>query len=258
MRLAVWQTDHSISQVISKSLTRGFNADLFNVSQIDEVDFKKYEAHIAYGVLRGTTSVFERVNHWFEVDLGFSEPQHYSGKYRISYRGTQAKYDSDYECAESHITLEPLRYNDGYILICPPTDYVCEFFKINKERWLYDQIRQCGKNWIVRTKDDPKPISWNEVKAVVTFNSSVGWEAVRRGIPCISDENHSTVGSYYKKSIDFSFSEFYNIPREPLFNFMNAHQFTLQEFEQGKAWEIIKHGLACGSDTIHGKLSVAM
>lgn len=89
-------------------------------------------------------------------------------------------------------------------------------------------------NYIVRNKGETKPIDWDYVRQVVTFNSTVGVEALRRGIPVISDPAHSSIGSYTR-----AINALDNFDREPLFSFLNGHQFKLCERE--RIWGLVNH-----------------
>lgn len=266
MKIVVWKTGHEIADRVAQALGAGLNGEIKSTNDFHG-SFSKFQTNIAYGILRGTSRVFNESEIWFNVDRGYFNPGHYDGYYRISYRGTQSKYIEGFASEPSGVGLEPIRSLDYTkdILVCPPTDEVCKFFNINKHNWLSEKTRAychyepngkeriwwagsrsgaSGGKYILRNKGDVNPIDWDRYYAVITFNSSVGWETVRRGIPCISDPNHSVVGSYYNtSSLDELLEKFKTMPREPLFDFMRAHQFTLKEISEGKAWPLINHYL---------------
>jgi hypothetical protein len=255
MKLAVWKTGHEIADTVAQSLAEGFDAEIYNTSAWEAVrdnsKWQGYDAHIGYGILRGMSDVFracEATNRpWHNCDRGYFNPSHYDGYYRISYKGTQARYDVAYPIIRSYEgELKSPRKDDPSkpILICPPTDAVCEFFGVGQWSWRIAQAawEPCP---IIRNKGDPNPINWDDYRAVITFNSSVGWQALINGIPCLSDPTHSVVGSYYNtKSIDECIEMFNTRPRKPLLDFMASHQFTLAEIRQGLAWPLLKHYLS--------------
>lgn len=246
MKIAVWKTGHEIADRVAESLAKGFNADVHQTTQGILPEHDKF-LHIGYGILRGTGEIFKQAKHWFNVDRGYFSPSHYDGYYRISYRGTQVKYDASYPVKQSHWNLEPIQKYDRSKpwLICPPTEAVCDFYGIKRHQWTASYIAGLEKSYIIRQKGDQSPIPWDDISAVVTFNSSVGWQAVMRGIPCLSDTTHSVVGSYYNtNSLDEVIDLFHSMPREPMLDFMRAHQFTLAEIEQGRAWPLINHYLS--------------
>lgn len=258
MKIAIWKTGHQIADTVADELAIGFDAKIRNVNEGNLCD---ENVDIGYGILRGMGELFRQDDicgdDWFNIDRGYFNPGHFDGYYRISYKGTQAKWHEGIPQSDECVELEDWEGGGGkIILVCPPTEAVCGFFNIEIDRWLAS-IRKLYRpiclgsylnGWRVRSKDDDKPIDWNEVGVVITFNSSVGWQALQRGIPCISDTEHSIVGSYYKYELDklgldYSFENVMKIPREPLFKSMLAHQFTLNELRAGKAWDLINHYL---------------
>lgn len=256
MKIAVWKTGHPIADTVADALHKGLGGELLKVPEIEGGDIhpwiQDYNPQIAYGILRGANHIFGYCDYykrdWFNVDNGYFNPGHFNGYYRISYKGTQAKYDASFPCKEFEGEFEPIkRMGNQWAMICQPTDYVCQFFGVDKDQWLYNTISQLKKSrfhYFIRTKDSKEPLEehFKECGLVVTFNSSVGWKAIQQGIPCLSDTTHSVVGSYYNtKSIDELIEKFNTMPRAPLFNFMQSHQFTLEEIEQGKAWPLINY-----------------
>lgn len=208
---------------------------------IGELPYGDYR--ICYGVLRH--SLFHDGN-WFEVDKGFWDSAHYDGDYRLSYRGTQPIFDVDGPQDDHGLTLEPWRIRDGYTLILPPTGHVCQFFGIDYAAWLMMALAKSPTSGIIRHKGTSEPIDWDSIARVITFNSTLGIEALRRGIPVISDPNHSTMGSYTA-----SINAIDNYDRESLFRFYKAHQFKLTE--KDKICRLIQHYLST-SATIPEKL----
>lgn len=213
------KTGHEIADTVS---------DL--IGELPDGDYKA-----CYGILRHREFAIQS---YFEIDKGFWGSGHYEGNYRLSYRGTQPLYSPDGPREKHDLTLEPWINQDGYVLICPPTHDVCEFFGINLSVWLFYTVYACnGKRYSVRYKGMSEPINWNSVSRVITFNSTVGIEALRRGIPVISDPDHSTIGSYTKhiNAID-------HFDRDELFSFCASHQFKLSD--KGKISCLIKHYLS--------------
>lgn len=256
MKLAIWKTGHQIADTVADALyadlmprMRGRNSDcpiyceanICNAEFIDKYNLDYYDAHLAYGILRGPNKVFKESVNWFNIDRGYFNPGHFDGYYRISYKGTQCKYDAQLQ-KDIDFTLEP--WQSGHIiLIVPPTDAVAEFYNVDKSKWLEDAKTQYSP-YIVKYKDDGQIIPWSDLKGVVTFNSSIGWQALQKGIPCISDSQHSIVGSYYSQNlIDYNLENVKTIERLKLFKCMRAHQFTLAEIRRGDAWTLIEYYL---------------
>lgn len=250
MKIAVWRTGHPIADTVGRSFFNGIHdryEAIYNCNEWSKdgraMLVSENDAHIGYGILRGMDDIFRECDkqnkHWLNVDNGYFNPGHFNGYYRISYKGTQARYDARFPCKEFEGEFEPIKKYDKSkpMLVCPPTNPVIEFFEL---AGTFFEI-PC-KNYVIRNKGDNSPINWSDYSAVLTFNSSVGWKAIQQGIPCLSDTTHSVVGSYYNtKSIDELIEKFNTMPRAPLFNFMQSHQFTLEEIEQGKAWPLINY-----------------
>lgn len=269
MQVAIWATPHEIASTVTSHFDSTHH---FNTNQFDDYEYavSQCDVHIGYGILRGMDKVYEECErqgkHYFIVDNGYSSPGHYHGHYRISYKGTQAKWRENMPQKDCDVVFDDWRNNEGYILICPPTEPVIDFFGLKRQpglistQWEVEATNLAlGLNWSVQTrhKHSTNPIDWENVRGVITFNSSVGWQALQRGIPCISDEN-SIVGSYYKhelrkKGLEYNFENVKLIPREPLFRAMAAHQYTLKEIREGKACGLINHYLSM-SDSTQGKL----
>ena len=201
------KTGHAISDTVS---------DL-----IGEVPDGDYD--IVYGILRHNLA--ESGRQTIFLDRGFWGADHYSGWYRLASGGTQPLYHDNGPSEPHGLELEPWIDRDGYILLCPPSEHVCKFFGINVFDWCYEANKMAKGSTYLRSKNTESPIDWHNIKQVITFNSTVGVEALRRGIPVISDPNHSTIGSYVKqKGLD--------IDRDELLGFMQAHQFKLSDREK--------------------------
>lgn len=227
------KTGHPIADTVSDLI--GELPDEWQISDTQDLN-RGQRCEIVYGILRHDK--FNISGRWFEIDKGFWGANHYDGNYRISYRGTQPIYSSAAPHEGHGLILEPWRDEGEWTMICPPTDHVCEFFGIDISSWWFGAI-ETAKNfkepYMARDKSATIPIDWSEVRRVITFNSTVGIEALRRGIPVISDPEHSSIGSYTKiMGID-------NYDREPLFSWLSAHQFRLSNKE--KICKLIKHYL---------------
>tara|TARA_R110000868_G_scaffold90079_2_gene250317 strand:- start:104 stop:886 length:783 start_codon:yes stop_codon:yes gene_type:complete len=260
MRVAVYRTGHPICDRVAESLARGLNGTLHLASDgIVDAD-----VHIAYGILRGTSEVFKAAEKsgkpWFVVDRGFWGAEHYDGLYRIAYRGTQPIYRLFSIQKEHSLEVEPYVQREGYTLICPPSEYVCDWFGIKmyparliETNWELDwteKLMQSNQRIQVRKKSAQSPIDWKNVASLVTYNSSVAIEAIKRGIPVISDKTNSAVGSFQDVvgQIHLDTSR-----RDSLLRWLSAHQMSLCDIERGRAWEVIHHYLPYSSAQIQEK-----
>lgn len=253
MKIAIWHTGHQIADIVSQAVFDGLNAkaDRYHSSLATKARLDLYDAHIGYGILRGMADVYLEARGagkpFLCLDNGYWKPGHYDGYYRISLNGTQQttgldKLEPDYERWDAlglPILTRQLHEADGRVLICPPTSHVIDFFSI-KSREITPHPKL-----IIRTKESGGTLQKDLDKCcmVRTFNSSVGWEALRQGIPVISDPNHSFVGAY-QKQVDKLPSLMDIDARRRMFAIMASLQLTLEEIRQGKLWPLIQKLLA--------------
>jgi hypothetical protein len=234
----LYRTGHEINQRVCDALAEGFPGQIL----------------ATYGILRGSGEWALR-QRWLEravlmADRGYFRPIHYDGYYRLSFEGTQAQYQPEAAVDERRwralgLEIEPWKHNaKGHVLFCPPTKAVVEFYGIGPDDWyVYHAMRAeyvanlLDSEMVVRHKGCAVPLDEHlkGCRCVVTFNSGVGWEALRRGIPCISDVRHSTVGSFLGTTIADLGRDLTDCDRVPLFSFMANRQFTLAEISTGIA-----------------------
>lgn len=237
MALIIWKTGHEISDTICEALYKILPSELFDV-RYDLIHFNPDDVHIAYGILRGTSDIFKCAKHWFEIDKGFWGANHYDGNYRIAYKGTQCKYRP--LATQGKWQFQDWKIHGDTILIVPPTLYVCHFFNIDLTDWLSTAIKECGNTpHIIRMKGSGEKIDWEKIKGIITYNSTLGFEALARGVPVISDIENSLIGNYYgKNSIDYTLEDVISVERGPLFDCADMHQFKLTDSGQ-HLWNLI-------------------
>lgn len=264
MSIGVWKTGHEIADTIADALCNLPDSTLYDVNELTPEKIKSHDIHIAYGILRGTTNVFNECSKqgkiWFNVDRGYMKPGHYDGYYRISPKGTQytsrlAAFLHDEKRFDSlGYKLSPWRGYDKTkpVLICPPTEYIKGFFKnIDGDLWIKRAVSLLNylgiDNYKIRTKEmsmksaEPDMLDSN---FVLTFNCSLGWKALARGIPCISDVNDSFVGSFFGVTPDdkdrlTSLSNRQEEGRKKMFSAMANLQVTIEEMKDGTLCNLI-------------------
>lgn len=273
MKIAVWVTDHEISNKVCRAVYEGLpDARYLLTSIVGQKDWGSHilanDVHIAYGILRGCADVFREAERrgkpWFNIDNGYWKPGHYKGYYRVSLRGTQQTtfkgLEPDYARFNNlGICINPLQLpipqGEGtgrgarepqtrqHVLVCPPTEAAAKFYRMTPYCW---DIMNVGNtsNYRFRIKGCDRllqdDLDWCD--KVLTFNSSVGWEALRQGIEVQSDPNHSIVGTYQKlvdKPLHTDLHE-----RHKLFAIQSSLQLTLNEMRQGKLWPLLQLLLA--------------
>ena len=237
MRIAVWRTGHEIADTVAYAIAEGA---CIHTDKLNDDFIKQFDVHIGYGILRGMDKVFRACGKadkpWFNIDRGYWKPGHFDGYYRVSLCGTQQTSDwpdPDWGRWKSlGLEIEPMAVRDGYTLVCPPTDAVETFFGFPKNMNVPYGTLKPDHKYMLRPKGTKDPIDWDSVGKVITFNSSVGWEALRRGIPVVSDPTHSIVGAWQvRHGTD---------KREELFATMAALQLTIDEMRQGKLLPLLK------------------
>lgn len=237
MKVCVWKTGHEIADTVAKAI----DAEVRTIGEpLGDAD-----VHIAYGILRGTADVFRKAPVWFHVDRGYTNPGHFDGNYRVSLRGTQQTGFWP-EPVKHDVKLLPWRGFDHSkpVLVCPPTDAVRDFFSL--QEWTHTNV----KHYVVRKKGDQNPLNFNDYNYVLTFNSSVGWQAIAAGIPCVSDTTHSIIGTFFKNIPLANLSGAQYVERKRLFGTMSALQMTLEEMKQGKLWQLMSNLLSISATTV--------
>lgn len=255
MKIAVWKTGHKIADTVASAIYAGFcRSDCNAFPPLDthlHLDMvNSFDCHIGYGILRGMDDVFRACKKsgktYFNIDRGYWKPGHYDGYYRVSLCGTQQTtfngLEPDYARLDNlgiDILRGESRRQGRKTLVCPPTDYVESFFGKWKPHITGDIL--------VRPKgcDLPLQHDLDQCNKVITFNSSVGWEALRQGIEVISDPDHSIIGAYQKsldKPLHLDLHE-----RHRLFGIQCALQLTLDEARQGMLWPLLQKLLGSSS-----------
>lgn len=264
MKICVWRTGHEIADRVAEDVYGGLskhsNCKLFHVNDRHGLIFDAFDVHIAYGILRGTSDIFKRCDGfnkpYFILDKGYLKPGHYDGYYRISLGGTQHTQGGDYadykRLGDLGISFRNWRGldPDKPVLICPPTDHVIHWIPEAKD-WLRTTIRYLNEQklkYTVRLKDaSPKKTLNDDLRNcnyVHTFNSSVGWEALRQGIPCVSDTTYSLIGSHFGHISLDKLSHSQDIGRHELFASMSGLQLSLQEIKSGLLWPLMSKMLS--------------
>lgn len=243
MKICIWRTGHEIADTVADAVNEAVPADkLFLDLDTDEVFPLEADVHIGYGILRDMDTVWrecERHNKpYFIVDRGYWKPGHYDGYYRVSLCGTQQTSgwpEPDYARWDTlGLEIEPYRERSGYTLVCPPTAHVDEFFDV---KWWCEP----KPNMLYRPKDCKRSLEDDLAGAsrVSTFNSSVAWEALRRGIPMQSDSEYSMLGAWIRaKNLD-NIAAVMDSRRE-LFATQAAMQMTLEEMRRGRLFPLIQ------------------
>lgn len=250
----IWYTEHEISQRVLGAVAAGLRraGTLMQAMRCEGAQAVPKGSHICYGVLRGCDAVLKASDGmewpWYHIDNGYFRPGHFNGYYRISRGNTQAHY-APAQAANGErwqrlgLEMAPWQRNAwGHVLICPPTPAMGSFFGFDTDKWLADTLAalagSSARPLVVRHKQALQPLE-EDLKgayAVVTFNSSVAWQALLQGIPAIAD-GACIVRSWNNFTFSDIESDLTACDRQALFHCFANNQFTLQEFaEQPQLW----------------------
>jgi|TARA_B100000902_G_scaffold227862_1_gene216299 hypothetical protein len=224
---------------------------------------------VVCGILRGTERLiqdaeFHKINYYYFDHAYFYRASAHKYHpvlkerfYRIVVNGqhltTTTKLEqSDYDRIAKLQHQLPLdirrRQEQGkYILICPPTPWVCNFYGLgNPASWLKEKTEMLMKNTdkelVIRTKNSKKTLEedLDNAWAVVTCQSTVAIEAIMRGIPSFCDDMSCAVPL---SELDLTQIE---RPKRPsdmeIENWRNsllANQFGMKEIADGKTYSIV-------------------
>lgn len=236
----------------------------------DILNIKEAEGIWLFGILRGTDLVYKHCEknkiNFFYMDRpywGLSRQHPYF--LRIVKNGhvkntIEERPDDRFKSTFPHEIL-PYHKNGKKILVCPPTNAICDFF--NCRDWLDNTLKVLKGNTdreiIVREKpynpetykdengtlrtgentsqQSKEKIDWREIHAVVTYNSSITIKALASGVPVFTDSNNCAFPIAGRNFADIENPEYHD-PR-PLFYSLAYGQFNEKEMRNGYAWSIL-------------------
>lgn len=175
---------------------------------------------VVYGTLRGCLAIMHHAEHFHYIDHGYlRRDEHYRVvQNRHAHEGVPDPV-SGARFASLNLQIKPWREGGQVYLICPPSIHVQRVFGC------YDWLEKAQKRWHphrIRTKESPVSLQddLRDVRAVVTFNSNVGVDALLEGVPVIADHG-PCVGVQ---------------DRRRLFEGLAWCQWTVDEIRQGLPW----------------------
>lgn len=253
----VWHTGHQINEKISHALHAGIPQNILKHTEWADNYINSTNKYVAigYGILRGTGDIFHHNRlcsvDYYEVDRGYINPNHYDGYYRISKNGLQAKY-KDIDLPNDR--LDKLKFeraewfnSKGKIIICPPSDYIENYYKMVPGAWEANILRSLEgipRRIKVRDKSDTTPLNHDlqDAYCIITFNSNVAVDASIKGIPVVTGI-HSIAGGWCRNSLYEAINNKLEAPPkeyiDKLLRFVSYNQFTLDEIRNGTAWRAL-------------------
>lgn len=259
MTIYVWHTGHQINEHISHALHAGIPQNILKHTEWADNYIGSTNKHVAvgYGILRGTGDIFHHNAHhgidYYEVDRGYINPNHFDGHYRISKNGMQAKYVEKDLPSDRLDKLKFKRENwfnpKGKIIVCPPSDYIENYYRMPHKSWEYTFKRfplnvEDSNVYKIRNKSDTTPLEYDlkDAKCVLTFNSNVAVDATIKGIPVLAGWP-SIVDGWSPISRQDILQDKLQPPTDEQINkllrFISYNQFTLEEIRNGTAWRLL-------------------
>ena len=263
------RTERANTEKYIESIARGAKAQIVNYQNVIESNDCDKVAFM--GVLRGSNIVYNWANKnkkdFYYIDRPYWGESRGTPYWMRCVKNEHVKTvhesrpDDRYKKYYKGDQIKPYHKNGKYILVVPPSHSMALHF--NASDWLTTTMETLKQNTdreiIVREKPynpksyideqgrmmpgpsennkPQKPFEWDQVHAVVTFNSSITIKALHNGVPCFSNfENpcQPTCETDFTKIETPLYAD-----REPVFNSLAYGQFTQEEFRNGWALSIL-------------------
>jgi hypothetical protein len=215
-----------------------------------------FEAVATYGILRGSAEVIKHamatgkdyywIDHAYIDRVATYHRLSADSMFRITKNNHQNVNMVERPCdrwdkmfSHNH-TVEEWKESNREIMICPPSRYMVGYFGISN--WTGKTLHELRKHdttkrMFIREKTAARhPIRWDNLHAIVGFNTSLMVESLIRGIPVyagpysicrIASPDHLDIKRPWKND------------RQPFLNHVAYSQFSLNEIRNGQAIRII-------------------
>jgi glycosyltransferase involved in cell wall biosynthesis len=235
----------------------------------DMSNFKQEKPDVAiFGILRGVEEILWACKelginyYYFDHAYFFKGHNHKANEisnilaYRVTKNAENLTRIVELDDVDKNRIIKYRKFTDTFrlknikrgqrILIVPPTEAVCRYYKIDNLNEWENQVRFKVKKYsdrtiVVRRKTDPKPLESDLQNAhcVITYQSTVGITSMLKGVPVICDD----VSMCKPVSINFEDIEKKYIRDDDLVNkwidSLLANQFTMEEIQNGTAKRIV-------------------
>ena len=209
---------------------------------------------VLYGFLRGTDLIYRHCKwigrEFYYIDHGYIGHKHFDGFYRVTRSGLQARLVeaksrtfADDRWRALGVALRPWRKAGSHVMVCPPSKAFSQFQGIDSSDWVQVVVAEVQRHTERPITIRPKPAGRDDVKllsqledcwCLVTDSSNAAVEAIIGGVPAV------VLGESAAKSVGWTFADI-EAPRwadrEPWAHALAYHQFTLEEMQNGIAWE---------------------
>lgn len=257
MTAYIWHTGHQINETVSHALHAGIPQSILKHTEWSQNYINSTNKYVAvgYGILRGTGDIFHHNQahnvDYYEVDRGYINPGHFDGYYRISKNGMQARYIDKDLPSDRLDRLKFKRENwfdpKGRIIVCPPSDYICDYYKLSLDWWTNELIKMLQNNscsFKIRDKSDITALEHDlkDAYCIITFNSNVAVDATIKGIPVVTGSDNIVKNWRWYGWADAVYRRLTppnDLEIDKLLRFISYNQFTLEEIRNGTAWRLL-------------------
>lgn len=236
----LWHTSNELSQAVMAAIAEGNQSTARHIRDFNTVVENPSAGDVFYGILRGCGTAM-RICKWIGsnyhyIDNGYFDAEYVDDKKRKSMTGAFRVVKNDmiepYQGKRLNAEIDVKRR----CLLVPPSPYTANFYDTTPEDWTQEiatALFEHNIEIILRDKSSTTPLD-EQLRAagfVVSFNSMIGVEAIKRGIPA-----YDTHG-LFRNALDIYNKDFR--PRlaadyAGLREYYEPKQFTLEEFKQGK------------------------
>tara|TARA_B100000963_G_C22606001_1_gene662526 strand:+ start:76 stop:837 length:762 start_codon:yes stop_codon:yes gene_type:complete len=245
----VLYTDHIMNRTLCYNFAKGSNSLLCHVNE-----FKEYHKTIAtYGVLRGTYEIIKKVSNFYYIDHGYFNQStrkfennrtsvlNLDGYFRIVYNNLVHNGEGNYpddRFKKLNLKFKKQKNHGRYIILSEPSEMMKKIY--NQHNWV-NETKKMIENFsdreiIVHNKFSKQSLDSLLVNAwaFVSLQSAAGFKAMINGIPAYFTEetlkNINLIQEIENPKINYK-----------IFNNLAYGQWTLNEIENGEAWENITH-----------------
>ena len=261
---SVWFDGRKYVGQLEKTMWPGFRQDAW-INQRNPI--------VVTGILRGTEELIKlaeqnKINYYyfdhayfFRADEHRNNPLTNNRSYRLCVNSQHLNYISELDNHTKHrkevvknllskYRLKPEPWHlgtKGYILLIPPSQFVCNFYNLISPNVWIRQMRKklfnvTDRPIVIRTKGESISLSQQlkEAYCVVSFQSTVAIEAVLSGTPSFCDPI-SSAAPVSKTNIDEINSPYYpdDFKRRQWRDSLLYNQFTMDEIKMGIAKDTV-------------------
>lgn len=207
---------------------------------------------IIWGLIRGADTImksssdagfsfYQVDNAYFGREIYFRVTKNAVQKNKIEIRDNKRFLD---QFKIANLSFEPWKLKrNGPIILCTSSEHLYRFYNTTMKLWIEETVLR------LRQYTD-RPIALREKQiggiedvirdawCVVTHSSAAALDALRLGIPVITTAD--CAASPLSTRIEHIENPKMNVSRSALFSSLSYGQFTVEEFKNGYAWDIVK------------------